>query len=108
MRWPLIAMAGMAVALAIIVAVSLLRAADLSWRSQQFYISADDQGPTQKQQDQARDLAQEASELQQLITPFSTGSLACGLGILFVLGRRWQLRPAPHDIRLGRDPEAAR
>ncbi len=93
MRWPLIAMAGMSIVLAVVVGGCFLRAADLSWRSQEVYTAnTGGQGPTQKQQDAANVLSQQSLGLQQVITPFASGSFACGLGILLVLGRRWQLR----------------
>jgi hypothetical protein len=92
MRWRMVVIAALAVVLAIVVAFCVLRAADLSLRSMQIYTASGDQGLTEAQQARAEALTQEASGLQQLITPLSSGSLACGLAILLVLGRRRQLR----------------
>ena len=98
MMWRVIVMAVLAGVLAIGVALCVSRAADLAERTQKIYTAAGEQGVTQEQQDRAAVLSQEASGLQQLITPLSTGSLTCGLAILLVLGRRWQLR----EQRVGR------
>ena len=91
-------MAGLAVVLALVVTLCTLRAADLSLRAQRIYASSGQQGISQEQQDRATVLQQESSGLQQLITPLSTGSLACGLGILLVFGRRWQLRDGNRGV----------
>jgi predicted PurR-regulated permease PerM len=88
----LIAIAGLAVTLVIVVAVCVVRVADLSSQSQQIYSASGQQGLTQKQQNRASTLGEQASGLEQLITPLSTGSLACGVAILVVFGRRRQLR----------------
>jgi hypothetical protein len=107
MRWPLLVIAALAVTLAATAAVSLHGAADLSSRINHIYASETGGQPmTQKQQDEAGALSRQAQGLEQLITPLSTGSLVCGLGILLVLGRRWQLRPETCDSPLAAEEKA--
>lgn len=110
MRWRLIVLGVLAVVLGIVVAVALFGAAELSSRSQRIYSAAGESVPTQKQQDEANRLIQQAGGLEQLITPLATGSLACGLAILLVLGRRWQLRAIVTDATgtAGDEPWAGR
>ena len=90
MRWRLIVLGLLALALAVSFALCTHASVDLSFRGQQVFSGA--QQPTQKEQDEATRLFRQSSALQLVGTPLATGSLICALAIPAVLGRRWQLR----------------
>ena len=93
MRWRLIVLGCLAVALASGSAACGNAAVDLWSRAQLIYGNGQTQ-PTQAQMDASTRMYQEMSGLSMLMTPLAAGSLFSGLAIPAVLGRRWQLREA--------------
>jgi len=93
-RWRLIVLGCLAVALAALLAVCGNAAVDLNYRAQQMYNDAPGNQPTQAQMDESTRLYQESWGLSILLTPLAAGSLISALAIPAVLGRRWQLREA--------------
>lgn len=93
MRWRLLVLGALGLVLAVAVGLSAWRSAELTSQAQGIFV-AQNQNPTQKQQDEAIRKYQEASILQSALTPLGTAALLCGLGIPVVLARRWQLREA--------------
>jgi hypothetical protein len=94
MRWRLIVLAGLAVALAAGCAFCTTTAVDLYFRAQQIYGNLQEQAPTAAQEAESFRLYQHSYGLQLLMTPLAAGSLICVLAVLAVLGRRWQVREA--------------
>jgi hypothetical protein len=102
MRWRLIVLGCLAVALAIGCAVCASAASDLSYRAQQFYTDVSQSGPTAAQQAAQTRMFQQSWGLQLLMTPLAAGSLISGLAVPAVLARRWQLREAAAATPAGR------
>ena len=94
MRWRLIVLGCLAIALAIGCAALANVAVDLSYRAQQIFTNAQENQPAPSQMDLSTRLWQQSYGLTLLLTPLAAGSLISALAIPAVLGRRWQLREA--------------
>jgi hypothetical protein len=92
MRWRLIVLAGLAVALAIGCVVCTTGAVDYYFRAQQVYGDVQVQNPTAAQEAESFRLYQHSYGLQLLMTPLAAGSLIFAMAVTAVLGRRWQRR----------------
>jgi len=94
MRWRLIVLGCLAIAMAIGCVASTNATMDLQYRAQQIYGHSDQSQPTQAEMDKATRLSQQAWGLSILVTPLGSGSAISALAIPAVLARRWQLREA--------------
>jgi len=92
MRWRLILLALLTIAMSLGCAASVNAAADLGYRAQRVFVDVQNDPPSQAQQDESNRLSQESLGLQLLVMPLAFGSLAGALAITLVLARRWQLR----------------
>ena len=95
MRWRVIALGALTVVLTAITALCIWQSSTLFVDGQNIFsrVGGTDQ-PSQQVMDAANRLFQVASALQQLVTPLALGAIVCGLAVLLILARRWQLRDA--------------
>jgi hypothetical protein len=94
MRWRLIVLGSLAVALAIGCVLCTKTAIDLQFRAQHVFTGDQQSAPTIEQQSESDRLYFQSYGLQLVIAPLASASLASGLAVPAVLGRRWQVREA--------------
>lgn len=100
MRWRLIVLGLLAVALGAGCALSAMGAVDAEFRAQEIF--GDPQTPPSiEQQDASNRMFQQSYGLQLLMMPLAFGSLGSALAVPVVLGRRWQLRQAAESDARG-------
>ena len=91
MRWRLIVLGLLAVALGVLVGICVHGSAELSYLGQKVFTESTPQ-PTVAQQEAATRAFQQSAVLQVLILPLAMGSLSCALAIPAILATRWNLR----------------
>jgi hypothetical protein len=92
MRWRLIVLGCLAVAMAVGCLMCGYAATDLAYRAQQVFGDVQQNPPTPEEQAASNRMSQESWGLQLLMTPLAAGSLISALAVPAILGRRWQLR----------------
>jgi hypothetical protein len=91
MRWRVIVLAALAAVLTAITGFCVWKSGELINAGSHLYETATDGQLSQKLAETASRLYQTGYALEQLITPLAIGAIVCGLSVLVVLARRWQL-----------------
>ncbi len=100
MRWRLIVLGCLAVALGVGCALCASAAVELEHRAQLSFSDVQQNPPTIEQQAASDRMYQQSYGLQLLMAPLAVGSLASALAVPALLGRRWQQREVADRRRL--------